>query len=362
MSIEKHISELLFEHDCVIISGFGGFVCNYSSAGLNPSKHQFHPPFKKISFNRNLKNNDGLLANQIVQAEGISYSEANRFISEYVDKLNAELKASKRFDLNNIGTFYLGEENTLLFEQDETVNYLQESFGLNTFYSPAIKREPIERKIEKKLKDKIIVPSKEQGTIVPAKKRTARYLAAAAVLVIAVLLWIPFQAGMLKNMDYSSLNPFGPKGTPLYNFSEAPLHGPDDDVTTDNVSNLLAVAAAKNDTLRYLNIVIGGGQIPIVVQLQDDAATPAPKESTRVKTKLRDKHTKNHFQIIGGAFAIAENAEKFVQKLKRLGYDAEIIDRKLQFVSYGSYATREEALQAIERIRAVQNDVWLMTN
>ncbi len=352
MNIDKHISELLFEHDCVIVPGFGGFISNYFSAGVNAGKHQFHPPFKKISFNRNLKNNDGLLANQIVQAEGISYSEAIRFISEYVEKLNVELQTGKRFELNKIGTFYLGEENTLLFDQDETVNYLPESFGLNTFNFPAIKREPIERKIEKKLKDKIIVPSKEQGAIVPTKRRVAPYLAA-AILIIAVLLWIPFQSGLLKNVDYSSLNPFGPKGTPLYNFSEGTWNG--DDVSNDNVRNLLAVASPKNDTLHYLNILIGGGQIPIVVQLNDDAIPV-------VKPKNTGKRVGGRFQIIGGAFSVIENAEKFVKKLKKLGYNAQIIDKKLHMVSYGSFATREEALQAIEKIRAVQNDVWLMTN
>lgn len=351
MNIEKHISELLFEHDCVIVPNFGGFVCNYSPANIHAAKHQFQPPFKKISFNRNLKNNDGLLANQVAQSEGISYADANQFITEYVGRLNAELNSDKRFDLKNIGTFYLGEENTLLFEQDETMNYLPESFGLSTFYSPAIKREPIERKIVKELKDKVIVPSKEKGKIVPAKKRTARYLVRiAAVLVIAVLLWVPFQAGLLKNINYSSLNPFAAK--------EAALYDPNDpdalpDVTKEDVSNLLAVAA-RNDTVRYLNIMIDG-TIPIVVSLQDDKTAVA-------KTKAVRHNANGHFHIIGGAFSVAENAEKFVAKLKKLGYDARIIDKKLHMVSYGSFSTREEALEAMEKIRALQTDVWLMMN
>src|SRR3954468_13872301 len=108
MNIEKHISELLFEHDCVIVPDFGGFVCNYSSAGINPAKHQFRPPYKKISFNRNLRNNDGLLANQIVRAEQVSYSDSNRLISEYVVGLKKDLDSNKRLDLSNIGTFYIG--------------------------------------------------------------------------------------------------------------------------------------------------------------------------------------------------------------------------------------------------------------
>jgi hypothetical protein len=357
MSIEKYISELLFEHDCVIVPEFGGFVCNYSSAGINPSKHQFHPPFKKISFNRNLKNNDGLLANQIVQAKGISYADSNSLISEYVDSLKADLSLHKRFELNNIGTFYIGEENTLLFEQDETVNYLQDSFGLSVFSSPAIRREPIERKIEKKLKDKVIIPSKERTEeALPSKKRATRYfVAAAAVLMISFLIWLPLQTGVLKNMDYSSLNPFAAKSQPLYKFSEAAFFpGPDNNASKDNITGLIAMAS---DTIRYLNIMFDG-KIPIVVQLQEDATAV-------VKTKNKEKGVKTSFHIVGGAFAVPENAEKFCKKLISLGYNAKILNSKnksIRFVSYGGFSTREEALQAIDKIRAVQGDVWLMTN
>jgi hypothetical protein len=347
MNLEKHISELLFEHDCVIVPDFGGFVCNYSSANIHSAKHQFHPPFKKISFNRNLKNNDGLLANQVAQAEKISYPDSNRCISEYVEKLDKELRTVKRFDLQNIGTFYLGEENVFLFEQDTTVNYLPDSFGLDTFYSPAIQREPIERKIEKHLKDKIIVPSKDKRDVVPAKRKISPYLvASAAVLVIAFLLWIPFQTGLLKNIDYSSLNPFAAKEKALYQLSEVAL--PENDIAKADP------LAAANDTTRYLNIMIGG-TIPIVVSLEDD-------KTAVYKTKSIRHSSNGHFHIIGGAFAISENAEKFVAKLIKLGYDAQIIDKKLHMVSYGSFATRTEALEAMEKIRSVQNDVWLMSN
>ena len=355
MNIEKHISALLFEHDCVIIPDFGGFVCNYSSAGVNPAKHQFSPPFKKISFNRNLKNNDGLLANQVSVAEGISYSDSNRAIAEFVQHLNHELAVSGRVELENIGAFYPGEEHTLLFEQDDTVNYLPDSFGLSSFSSPAIKREPIERKIGKQLKDKVVIPSKEKTTGVPRRGKALRYiLPVAAVLVISFLLWLPFQMGMLKNMDYSSLNPFAPKPEPRYKASETTL--PDADVNKENISGLLALASAP-DTARYLNIVIGG-QLPIVVQLKDDAA---PVTKPKHKTKAGNKH----FQIVGGAFAVPENAEKFLRKLVSMGYDASILDIKgkaLRFVSYGGFSTREEALHAMDKIRAVQGDVWLMNN
>jgi len=356
MNVEKHISQLLFEHDCVIVPEFGGFVCNYSSAGIHPSKHQFHPPFKKISFNRNLKNNDGLLANQVSVSEGISYSDSNRTISEYVQNLTRELNSNKRFDLLSIGTFYTGEEDTLLFEQDETVNYLPESFGLSTFNSPAIKREPIERKIVKKLQDKVVVPSKEKADAIPVKRRTSRYLLVPmAASLIAFLLWLPFQTSLINNIDYSSLNPFAPKEQPHYQLSEIDLPDPDSDVSKDNVRGMLAMGG--KDTMRYLNIVIDG-KIPIVVRLQEDATKV-------VKTKNKESRSKNHFHIVAGAFAVSGNAEKLQRKLVKAGYEATIIDKRgksLRFVSYGGFATKEEATQALEKIRAVQGDAWLMTN
>jgi len=60
--IEQHIFELLFQHDCVILSDFGGFVANYVSAKVDNSTQRIFPPAKTVIFNKYLSNNDGLLA------------------------------------------------------------------------------------------------------------------------------------------------------------------------------------------------------------------------------------------------------------------------------------------------------------
>lgn len=349
MHLEKHISELLFEHDCVIIPDFGGFVCNYSPANIHEGKSQFHPSFKKISFNRNLKNNDGLLANQIARSENISYSDSNRFISEFAERLNKELSTDKHFGLKNIGTFYLGEEDTLLFEQDNAMNYLPESFGLTAFYSPAIRREPLVKKMGQKFKDKIIIPSNANKDKVEVKRRipVAGYIAvAASLLIIASLVFISTQTDLLKNVTIANLNPFGEKIQPLYHSSEVVLP----EIKNENISNFFA----SNDSMKYRNIILGG-KTPVVVSLMEDKT--AVKKTVNVK-----RQTSNRFHIIGGAFAVSENADKFCKKLLKQGYDATIIDKKFRFVSYGGFTTRNEALQALEKIRAVQSDAWLMKN
>ena len=60
MEFAKHpiwqvVEKLLYKHDCVIIPGFGGFVCNMEHARIDQVTHVIIPPGKHIIFNPNLK-------------------------------------------------------------------------------------------------------------------------------------------------------------------------------------------------------------------------------------------------------------------------------------------------------------------
>ena len=54
INVSKHIYDLLFDHDCVIIPNFGGFVANYASSKYDPSTNTITPPKKHLLFNKNL--------------------------------------------------------------------------------------------------------------------------------------------------------------------------------------------------------------------------------------------------------------------------------------------------------------------
>ena len=97
--IQKYVVELLFKHDCVIIPNLGGFVAQYKSAALDEVTGFFSPPSKQILFNINLKNNDGLLANEIAQRKQITYNDLfyvcpimNYLIEENIDRKLVEVK------------------------------------------------------------------------------------------------------------------------------------------------------------------------------------------------------------------------------------------------------------------------------
>ena len=140
MNVEKYIQELLYEHDCVIIPGFGGFIGNYSPARINPVYHTFFPPYKALLFNIHLKQNDGLLATRISQAEQIPYEHAMDLIRRMLIDWNRELENRQELVIERIGKIVKEANNILQFEQDISVNYLPEAFGLTSLVSPAIQR------------------------------------------------------------------------------------------------------------------------------------------------------------------------------------------------------------------------------
>ena len=82
MRIDKYIKELLLENETVIIPGFGAFISTYKPAEINKENDTIKPPSKEISFNQNIRNNDGLLVGHVADAQGISHFDALKEIEK----------------------------------------------------------------------------------------------------------------------------------------------------------------------------------------------------------------------------------------------------------------------------------------
>ena len=141
MQIEKHISDLLYRYQCVTVPGFGAFLSEWQSAQIAEGHNSFVPPRKVISFNSNIKTNDGLLANHIALQEKISYETALAKIQTQVVFWLEKLQNKEVLTLENIGEVFSNSENNLVFKPNTSVNYLMDSFGLSGFNSPEIIRE-----------------------------------------------------------------------------------------------------------------------------------------------------------------------------------------------------------------------------
>ena len=177
MLIEKHISDLLYRYQCVTVPGFGAFLTETVSAHVTGSASSFFPPKKVVSFNANVKNNDGLLANHVALQEKMSYELAIIKIGDVVNEWTYLLQNRNRVVLKNIGEISVNNEMNWVFEPANTVNYLTDSFGLTPFVSPEITREVLKQEVE-------ALEEKAPIIFTPERKRDYSYLKYAAVFVV----------------------------------------------------------------------------------------------------------------------------------------------------------------------------------
>jgi cell division septation protein DedD len=341
MKVDKHISELLYQHNCVIVPNFGGFVTNYSAAKIHPTQHTFTPPSKNIVFNKNLSSNDGLLANSIASISKTSYPDALNTISEFVTVTNTQLKKGEKVIINEVGTLHLDVERNIQFVP-ATTNYLIDAFGLNQFQSPAIQRENIGKRIGKEFKDRDALPAER-------KKINVKRIAAITVLIpfIFAIVWIPLKTNLLKNINYSNLNPF------VANKVAAPVVIKK--AVARKLNNIVPVTI-NNDTLNTQ---------PVAASLIDNNIAEHVKvDTTSVAVKNVIEPNNLKFHLVTGCFQIEQNAINFVNNLRSQNMQASIIGQRngLYVVSCGNYSTRKEALDSLTQLKNNQPNAWLMKN
>jgi cell division septation protein DedD len=336
-TIEKYIPELLSQHDCVIIPGFGGFIGNYSPSVINPLHHTFYPPYKSLLFNIHLKQNDGLLASRISQSEKIHYEEALKQISLMVTQWNDLLEKGNELLIDNVGRLQKETDGILQFEQDHSVNYLPEAFGLTSFISPAIRRPGMQDKIEKKINRYINSPGRKH-------QKLTRGLKWAAVLALPVGL-----AVYLSLTNIEQIRNFGESYSGfLFQNSSPMIREPE--------------TVKKSYVIRHTTATVQTS--PAVVKPLLQAQNDLPAAPTELP-KAMEPSVNKPYAIIVGAFRFRENADNLVVKLKQEGYKAGIFDvtrTGLFRVTVGTFDSKEEALGQLASVRNNNySSAWLLS-
>ena len=302
MNLAHYICDLLYRYECVIVPQFGGFVTNERSARLDKDKETLYPPYKQITFNGHLKNNDGLLANYIASVDKISYECALNYIKFEIESWMEKLR-DEDLSLNGLGTFSW-TDGKLHFEPQNKTNYLLSSFGLSSVLARDLHGA----------EEKVVSEEQPVPPVIPIhEKKTPNYLKYAAVFVIGL-----------------SAIGFGAK---MYN-----------DYRTEKW-----VAEAQKQQKQ-------------IEQKIENATFVISKPLPALRLELKSE--KKSFHVIAGAFRVPENADRKVAQLLEQGYEARILGVNrwnLTVVSYGSFETRDQALRQLDSIQKnVAEDSWLL--
>jgi cell division septation protein DedD len=330
--IDRYISELLFDHDCVILPGVGGFLTNYSGAHIHPVRHSFQPATRTVVFNANLSTNDGLLIDHVSKRKDISYQEASLVVNRYATEIKRDLESGQTLELKNVGTLRMGREDNIIFEPDESSNFLADAFGLPSFVSPAIKRETVRERLEKQLTPKPSAPQEQT-------KRNA------GVLVNwAAGLAIPVTAALL-----------------LYMFNPGILDGPGKNFTSFVPALTIKPAKTVNEpaTAEFAKF----RSIPEKPEVVAEDPTPETEPEPNAQ-RPTPKAELTKYQIVVGAFSKESNAEKYVAELRSKNYDASIVGKSrngLSRVSINGSDDKAEAIGMMDAIRESENpSAWLL--
>lgn len=345
-----YISELLFAHDCVIVPGFGGFVCTYAPAKVHPAQHLFTPPSKQVFFNKHLQNNDGLLVNAIASAVPCSFDEAQKDVRVFVDSIQKEIRLGRKIDLPHLGTLSADPEGNISFESAPDVNFLVEAFGLSSFQSMPILRETAVVEAKKEAVVKKLSEKKEAEVAEPRY----RFLKVAAILALPLV-----AAGLLFTLNTDI------RGAALAGLGissgEPSLYTPGTYFTRPAESDIPGARPDANGTYILSLDENSPGMIVSIYKVAPDSTRVHLNISPDQPTIQAIDHTK--FYVIGGAFGVPTNAENYRKALIAKGYKPVVLDNvrsKLTHISLASFNTKEEAAAFLSVIRGDIPEAWIL--
>lgn len=124
------LEHLLYEHECVIIPQFGGFVVNAQDFQFNAKEGKIYPKRKCVAFNEKLKTDDRFLTTEWAKKQSISQKEASVEIAAISKELKSQISTQGYLTVGELGAFTMNSENRLSFSPNPDFNADLSVFGL----------------------------------------------------------------------------------------------------------------------------------------------------------------------------------------------------------------------------------------
>lgn len=333
-TLDQFLHPLFLDHDCVVVPGLGGFVCNRQAARYDEARQELVPPYRSVLFNERLIHHDGVLAQAVARAEGTTLDEAVALIEAEVDQLKQEIAAGKTVAIARVGRMYKGNQDRLQFMADEEMERMLRSFGLrkiplrplaNASEIPATPAQPAPAKAGK------VIALPDAESVVPL----GRIAAAIAVPVIGGLGMFISDSWNSEGARLSAIN------VPAAVASYEPRFEGEAVPSWDDVQALAEEAA--------------------VAEPEMEAAEEVAPEAVGAPAALDENP--GLYMLVAGAFSVEGNALTLAQELTAKGFDSEVFaqDGGLHIVTYATHVDEASARAHLAHLRtqAVSENAWL---
>ena len=387
---------MFWDHDCVMLPGLGGFVCNPRSAWYDEAKRQIVPPSRDVLFNARLTTNDGLVANELMAKRGVMYPEALKAVEALVVHLQQQLEVGTTVELPGLGKLYREEDQQVRFMADAEFERMLQSFGHASI--PLVAREVAVPKPLTATPKAVNAPSpepvaarpSEEARVIPFRVQLARAAAAVAIpLTLAGAYLLADPAGnetLLGSHPLWNAVPVTATYAPVER--DADVVAMAEAVQTEQGESIDAfVTRTAWEGLIEFDVHEGRpatGGLRVMVPAKPDSKAPQPVVEAEVVEEAEApvvsdapepipapkpapspvaKSAPVNFMIVGGAFGVQANAEKLASSMRDEGFDTSLHYQNhngLTVVSMGGYATEASAREALADARARGHEkAWL---
>ena len=164
--ISQHFEQLIYDHESLIIPGFGGLLTSYRAATIDHVQGLLYPPSRTVRFDKNVHVNDGVLVNHLRENVGLTKKEAEEKIAKFVAFAEERLEKREIIVFSGVGRLYKDYEGQLQFLQAST-NFNQDAYGLSSvqFY-------PILRNKDTAAREAPLPDSLRPEPVNPTKKKS----------------------------------------------------------------------------------------------------------------------------------------------------------------------------------------------
>ena len=315
------LEHLLYEHECVIIPQFGGFVVNAQDFQFNAKEGKIYPKRKCVAFNEKLKTDDRFLTTEWAKKQSISQKEASVEIAAISKELKSQISTQGYLTVGELGAFTMNSENRLSFSPNPDFNADLSVFGLFPVgLGHAIPKEKKTILEETPVAEDLPTYSPEPS---PIKVSRSAYVYALIAFIVGGL-GAFFLTEPSSHQSQSSLNPIK---------------------IEKKVMTPVAVAAPA-------------APAPVQVDTIQKKVIPAPAEVT----KQTDQDV---IYLVAASFQSLTQAEKGLKEFKSRGFDqAEIIlkneQTKFYRISLGTEHSMDAGYAKAMELKATKKvDIWV---
>lgn len=336
MSIDQRIRELLFDHDCVIVPEFGGFLVQYKGARIDEARRSVHPPSKEVGFNKQLTRNDGLLVDSVAKRDDVRFEQARARVAEQVEGWQRTLGHGGRVEVTGVGTFWTDSAKNLRFEPDPHANFLKDAYGLRAVVASPIAKPVVVETLKEAVVRKLEPVLAEEATTASRNRPLLWAAAAAAAVLVAVATFMLAPADGNQQLG----------GWASWLRREAPSY-------VQRGTTPVVKEEPGEEPFRLPE----AGDAAVAVEVEPGLAmVVAPvivPDTTHVAVAPLAPRAKGLYHVMAGCFSVRGNADNLVAGLRSRGFDAAIIDQHkgLWRVAIGSFGDERIAVEALVAAR-----------